>query len=168
MAIRPDLVEKFLPHRHPFLFVDSIESITFPDLKDGEKPTVDDFLGNEIIAKYYTDPKHPIFEGHFPGNPIFPGVCQVEMMAQVAGFAYTEIFDDQKLSEVEMAFMSIQSAKFRKPILPAMDLEVHTKCLKVRGGVICFKGAIYHKEELMAESEFMASITFNKSGDKDE
>lgn len=161
MTFHSDFVKDFLPHRHPFLFIDSIKSITFPELEDGQKPTEANFLGNEVVALYHTDPTHPIFEGHFPDNPIFPGVCQVEMMAQASGFGYTQIYDEDKLAHVEMAFMSIQSAKFRKPILPGMDLEIHTKCLKVRGGIIRFKGAIYHQGELMAESEFMASITFN-------
>ncbi len=161
MALRANLVESFLPHRDPFLFVDEILEIKFMDLAPGKKAEVKNFLGNEVIAKYRTKKDHPIFKGHFPGNPIFPGVCQVEMMAQVAGFAYTEIFDDDTLKTVSMAFMSIQSAKFRKPILPEMELEIHTKCLKVRGKILCFSGSIYHKNELMAEAEFMASITFD-------
>ena len=161
MLLDLDKVKSFLPHRDPFLFVDSVEEIRFPRLEAGYQLTEDHFLGSEIIACYRTKSDHPIFAGHFPGNPIFPGVCQVEMMAQVAGFAYTQIFDADKLSKVKMAFMSIQNAKFRKPILPEMDLKIHTKCLKIRGSIIRIAGEIYNNNELMAECEFMASITFN-------
>ena len=160
MLVDDCVVTKFLPHREPFLFVDNIKEIVFPELLAGEKPTVKDFLGSEVVATYLTKPDHPIFAGHFPGHPVFPGVLQVEMMAQVAGFAFIKIFDDDKLANVKMAFMSIQSAKFRKPILPNMQLLTKTKCLKVRGGVNRFSGQIYHNEELMAEAEFTASISF--------
>ena len=160
MLVKDCVVTKFLPHREPFLFVDEILEINFPELLEGQVPSVKDFLGNEVIASYTTKEDHPIFAGHFPGNPIFPGVLQVEMMAQVAGFAFIIIFDDDKLAKVKMAFMSIQSAKFRKPILPGMTLKIHTKCLKVRGGVNRFIGKIYCEQELMAEAEFTASISF--------
>jgi len=77
-----------LPHRDPFLFIDSVESISAPkeEIIPGAGIDLKKTIGMEIIAHYRTKADHPIFAGHFPGNPILPGVVQVEMMAQATSF----------------------------------------------------------------------------------
>jgi 3-hydroxyacyl-[acyl-carrier-protein] dehydratase len=89
MLMNKEQVMNFIPHREPFLFIDSVESVTYPgiDLKKGDLLEAKDTLNAEIVAHYRTKEDHPIFAGHFPGNPILPGVVQIEMMAQAAAFA---------------------------------------------------------------------------------
>jgi 3-hydroxyacyl-[acyl-carrier-protein] dehydratase len=154
MIFNEEQVKQFLPHRDPFLFVDSVESIECPH----EDPkSAKDLVGSSVVAHYRTKKEHEIFKGHFPGNPIFPGVCQVEMMAQGACFIVSKMADDPCNCDLEVALMGIESAKFRRPILPEMDLVITATCTKARGVVMYYECAVAHEGKPVAQCTVMAS-----------
>jgi len=161
MKISIDAVKKFLPHRDPFLFVDSINGLTFPEnIAAKENKDVKDLIGAEVIGLYRTKKEHPIFEGHFPGNPILPGVIQVEMMAQVSSFALMSVVPDWENLNMNVILLSILNSKFRKPIFPEMDLEIRCKCIRIRGPFMTNECVVYHNDEIMSEASVMASVKF--------
>ena len=154
-------VMNFLPHRDPFLFIDSVEAIIMPqELKDKKGPfTPQQLIGGKTICKFKVDNTVKVLEGHFPGNPILPGVVQIEMMAQGASFlavnCLEKSFEDSKL---EVALLGVDSARFRKPVNPPMDLEIHSTLTKVRGPIQMYDCEIYANGELMSQSTIMASL----------
>lgn len=158
MLFDKEKVLRFLPHRDPFLFIDSVSEVHFDGLDKGKSPTRENLLGNEVIAHFHVRNDLPLFAGHFPDNPILPGVIQVEMMAQASGFAVPVIYPNILGKNAEMALLGISSAKFRRPVLPGMDLVIKTKCTKMRGPVMSYIGQIYSDGLLMSEVEFLASI----------
>lgn len=160
MIFNKEQIKLFLPHRDPFLFVDKVESIIIlPEVT--EIKTAKDLVGAKVIAHYFTDPNHIIFKGHFPGRPILPGVVQVEMMAQASSFVFTKLLKQSlevSKSNLEVALLSIDSAKFRKPIYPSMDLKIETECVRFRSNMMTCAGKIFHQGELMSESIAMALV----------
>ena len=160
MFLNTELVMKILPHRDPFLFIDSVESVKIPtrDMAPGEVLDIKGIIDSEVVAHYRTKKDHAIFKGHFPDFPILPGVVQVEMMAQSTSFVVYLLHVDPTKMKMDVALLSITEAKFRKPILPEMDLKIVTKLLKVRGPIITSKCKIYHDEQLMSEATVMASL----------
>lgn len=157
MMLSHEQVRKFLPHREPFLFVDTVSEIKLAENCDSG-PEMRNIVGSEVIAHYKTRADHPIFSGHFPGNPILPGVVQVEMIAQVSSFGLAKIRPDSFETNIDMALLSVNSAKFRKPVVPEMDLTIKTKCLKLRGHFMTTEGELYVGDELYAQASIMASI----------
>lgn len=159
MLVNKDKVLQFLPHREPFLFIDSVESVTAPrELKDGELLTIKEIVGTKIVAHFHVREDHPIFAGHFPGNPIFPGVTQIETMAQASSFIYVLAYDDPYNREMDVALVSVSSAKFRKPVTPGMDIVIETECTKVRGPMVESQCKITHEGNLVAQCTVMASV----------
>lgn len=158
MLLDLDRVKAFLPHRDPFLFVDSVvESQAAPDAP-AEILTLKDLLNCRVHAKYETKADHPIFEGHFPGHPILPGVVQVEMMAQASSFIITLMKEFTEKTKLDTALVSVSNAKFRRPIYPDMKLDIKTTCTKVRGPMVADFCEIFHEGELMSQAEIMATI----------
>lgn len=155
-------VLEFLPHREPFLFVDSIESIKCfgKELMIGDKIELASLKGIEVTSHYHTKADLEIFKGHFPGNPILPGVIQVEMMAQTSIFGIYFLVDRPESVNLNLAFMGISETKFRKPILPRMDLVVTAICRRVRGLVMSYDCKICHKDILMSEATVLASVQY--------
>jgi 3-hydroxyacyl-[acyl-carrier-protein] dehydratase len=134
-------IKKLIPHRKPFLFIDECRIIS--NGKIGESFRV--FNKDEYF-----------FEGHFPNNPIVPGVVIVEAMAQTAGVVVSYDIDKNDKS---VLFMSINKAKFRKPVLPNYKITFYVELLNNIKNVYKFLGKAYHNETLVAESEFSAMIT---------
>ena len=162
MLLNNDEVKAFLPHRDPFLFVDTVEEVTLPPEvnEDAGKLTLKDCIGAQVSASFYTKEDLDIFSGHFPGQPILPGVIQVEMMAQASCFMSSKVYKDPENFKLEVALMGVSNCKFRKPILPNMNLTIKAKLVKVRGSVISYEGEIYHGETLMSEASVLASVKF--------
>ena len=131
-----------LPHRYPMLLVDFLEKVDVNKSAVGVK--------NVSIGE-------PFFEGHFPGNPIMPGVLIVEAMAQTAGALVVESLNLHGSGSL-VYFMSIEKAKFRKLVLPGDILKLHVEVVKARTKVWKFEGQARVKDELVAESEFTAMM----------
>jgi len=131
-------IQKMLPHRYPFLFVDRVLEV---------EP------GKSIVGLKNVSMDEPFFQGHFPGRPIMPGVLIVEAMAQAAGvLVYKSIETDDKM----VYFMSIEKAKFRKPVVPGDQLRLEVEAIQSRGNVWKFKGEAKVDGKLVCEAEFMA------------
>lgn len=156
-------VMEFLPHRDPFLFIDSVEAILLPPSLQDEKRAfkASELIGGSTRCHFKVDSKVKVLEGHFPGKPILPGVVQVEMMAQASSFLLVKTFD-KPLSEVriEVALMGVDKAKFRKPVTPVMDLVIVATLTKVRGPVMAYDCQIFCHDEVMSECEVLASLRF--------
>ena len=131
-----------LPHRYPMLLVDFLEKVDVNKSAIGVK--------NVSIGE-------PFFEGHFPGNPVMPGVLIVEAMAQTAGALVVESLNLHGSGSL-VYFMSIEKAKFRKLVLPGDILKLYVEVVKARTKVWKFKGQALVKDELVAESEFTAMM----------
>ncbi len=136
-------IMKMLPHRYPFLLVDRLE-VEVP----GEKGVG---LKNVTMNEEF-------FQGHFPGNPVMPGVLQVEAMAQTAGALVMSTFHDAENGSKSVLFMSIDGVKFRKPVKPGDQLKMHVEKIHERRNVYIFKGQSMVEDKVVSEAEFTAMI----------
>ena len=136
-------IMQVLPHRYPFLLVDRLE-VEVP----GEKGVG---LKNVTMNEEF-------FQGHFPGNPVMPGVLQIEAMAQTAGALVMRSMEDCKDQKAGVFFMSIDGVKFRKPVKPGDQLRMHVEKIKERGKVYVFRGESKVDDKVVSEAEFTAMI----------
>ncbi len=134
-------IQELLPHRYPFLLVDRIIEI-----EPGVKAVG---IKNVTINEEF-------FIGHFPGHPIMPGVLIIEALAQVAGIL---AFRSGANVGKSVYFMSIEKAKFRKPVVPGDQLRLEINVLQQRGNVWKFSGNAVVEEKVAAEAEFTAMVT---------
>lgn len=141
-AIDIDRILDLLPHRYPFLLVDRIEDI------DGDKSGVG--IKNVTFNE-------PIFQGHFPGNPVFPGVLMIEAMAQTAGALVINNRASDGGGKI-VYFMTIDKARFRKPVRPGDTLRIRVNLLRARSNVWKYKGEARVNGTLVAEAEISAMI----------
>lgn len=160
MLLTSEQVKKILPHRDPFLFIDSVESVILPnqEMMAGKVYDIKEIVDAEVVAHYRTKKDHAIFAGHFPDYPILPGVVQVEMMAQATSFIVLLLNEDPYSLKMDVALLGINEARFRKPVLPEMDLKLVTKLLKIRGPMITSECKLYHNDQLMSEATVLASL----------
>ena len=160
MILNTEQVKKILPHRDPFLFIDSVESVRIPgqEIVAGKVYDIKELQDVEVVAHYRTKKDHNIFAGHFPDYPILPGVVQVEMMAQATSFIVLLLCADPFNMKMDVALLGINEARFRKPVLPEMDLKLVTRTLKVRGPMITSECKLYHNDILMSEATVLASL----------
>jgi 3-hydroxyacyl-[acyl-carrier-protein] dehydratase len=162
MLLNKEKVLQVLPHRDPFMFIDNVLEIIPPADKAGlEIKDPRDLVGFKLRADFYVDPSHSILKGHFPGNPILPGVVLIEIMAQASAFISLPVrgFDISNMN-VETLLVTVNTAKFRKPVIPGMKLEIHTQMKNCRGTIATYCGEIFVENEKMAEAEFMAKLVF--------
>ena len=134
-------IEKMLPHRYPFLLVDKIMEVT----EEG------------IIGVKNITMNEPQFTGHFPGNPVMPGVLQIEAMAQVGGiFALSQVDEPEKYMTY---FMKIDSVRFKKKVIPGDTLVFQLELMTpIRRGIVHMRGIAYANGHPATEAEMMAQI----------
>jgi len=139
-------IQKILPHRYPFLLVDRVTELS----------------PKEAITAYKNvSISEPVFEGHFPGHPIYPGVMILEGMAQAGGILAFKSMDDVSEEEIQnkvVYFMSIDKAKFRSPVKPGDRLEYKVSVIKNKGAIWLLKGEAYVDGKLTSEAELKAMI----------
>ena len=129
-----------LPHRYPFLLVDKVTHI---------EPSV------SVTGIKNVTINEPFFQGHFPGNPVMPGVLIIEAMAQVSGILAFK----SGIQGSSVYFMSIDKVKFRKPVMPGDQLRFEVKAVQIRGNVWKFSGEAFIGDKLAAEAYFTAMVT---------
>ena len=142
------LIKQILPHRYPFLLVDKVRDIV----------PMESCVGIKNVTS-----NEPHFEGHFPQEPVMPGVLIIEAMAQAAAVLVGTSMD---LAGKGMGtyFMSIDKCRFRRKVVPGDVLELHMKTLRGGGKVWKFEGRAIVDGELAAEAEIMAMLDRGQNG----
>lgn len=135
-------IKKILPHRYPFLLLDRVL-----ELETGKRcKALKNLTGNEYF-----------FEGHFPGNPVMPGVLIVEALAQACGVAAFSM--DEKPETKLMLFAGIEKARFRRPVLPGDQLILETEFVARKLGLWIFTGKAFVNNKMVAQAEIrMAEV----------
>ena len=138
-------IRELLPHRYPFLLVDKIIEV-------GD---------NHIVGVKNMTQNEPFFQGHFPQEPVMPGVLQIEAMAQVGGLLVLNVVEEPE--RYSTYFMKIDNVKFRQKVVPGDTLIFHLQLMnEIRRGVATMKGYAFVGEKMVSEAEFMAQIIKNK------
>ena len=137
---------KLLPHRYPFLMVDRITEVE---------------LGKRVVGHKNVTANEPFFQGHFPGNPIMPGVLIIEAMAQVGGILarLTLCGAPEKENKDAVFFMSMDKVKFRRPVVPGDQLRLELQALRTGTRVWKMHGKAFVGENLVAEAEIVATVS---------
>jgi 3-hydroxyacyl-[acyl-carrier-protein] dehydratase len=134
-------IQSLLPHRYPFLFIDRVESI-------GE---------DRIVAHKLVSRNEPHFEGHFPGNPVMPGVLIIEALAQAGAILAARLTNFDPSRQV-IYFMGMEGVKFRKPVVPGDVLQLEVVPLRKGGAVWKMRGEAKVDGKVVAEAELLAGI----------
>ncbi len=142
-------IKRILPHRYPFLFVDSIVELE---------------LDKKIVGTKMVTVNEPFFQGHFPGHPIMPGVLIVEAMAQTGGILLLNGMEEPEKKMVY--FMAIDDVKFRKPVLPGDALTFVVEMVVMKKRFSKMQGKTYVKGELVAEAMMTAAIVDREDSER--
>ena len=142
MQIDINRIKELIPHRYPFLLIDGIQTLTPNESATGIK--------NVSVNE-------PFFKGHFPDMPVMPGVLIIESMAQTAGCLVVTSLGKESEGKL-VYFMTIENARFRKPVVPGDRLIINVEKLRSRGSVFKFSGKAFVGEVLAAEASFSAMI----------
>jgi len=134
-------IQEILPHRYPFLLVDKIVEL---------EPKV------RIVGIKQVTANEQFFQGHFPGAPVMPGVLQIEALAQVGAILALRELEDRD-SKIPF-FSGIESARFRKPVVPGDTLELEVIALRIGSKVQKMKGIARVDGQITAETEIMSVI----------
>ena len=141
-------IMKILPHRYPFLLVDKITQLD---------------MDKKVVGEKAVTINEPFFQGHFPGQPIMPGVMIIEAMAQTGGILLLNSFPNPE--EKLVMFMQINNAKFRKPVVPGDLLTLEVELVNKKSKVVLMSGKAFVDDVLVAEADFMAAI-IDKNGNQ--
>ncbi|HYA85553.1 MAG TPA: 3-hydroxyacyl-ACP dehydratase FabZ [Nitrospirota bacterium] len=132
-----------LPHRYPFLLIDRIVEME---------------MGKRVVGIKNVTINESFFQGHFPGHPIMPGVLILEAMAQAGGVLAMKSGSPDQVRNKVIYFMSIDKAKFRKPVVPGDQLRLEVDLIKQRSNIRSLKGQARVSGAVVAEAELMAMI----------
>ena len=131
-------IQSIIPHRYPFLLVDRIESLD---------------SGKKVLDIKHVTINEEFFQGHFPGEPIMPGVLIIESMAQIGGFLMLHSIEDPQ--KVLPFFASIDKARFRSPVVPGDTLKIEAEMIKMKGKVAKIRAKGFVKDNMVSEAELM-------------
>jgi 3-hydroxyacyl-[acyl-carrier-protein] dehydratase len=134
-------IMRLLPHRYPFLLIDRVT----------------EFGGETCRAIKNVTINEPFFVGHFPGHPVMPGVLILEAMAQTAA-VHACLKLGKQAGEQAFYLVSMDKARFRKPVVPGDQLVLTTSLLRGRGRIWKFRGEVHVAGQLVSEAEFMATL----------
>jgi 3-hydroxyacyl-[acyl-carrier-protein] dehydratase len=134
-------IQKILPHRYPFLLVDAIEEME---------------RWKRIVGIKNVTINEAFFQGHFPGQPIMPGVLIIESMAQTGGLLLLQEVPDREKKLVY--FVAIDNARFRRPVVPGDQLKIEVKVIAWRGDFCKIEGRASVSGELAAEATLMCKM----------
>lgn len=136
-------IMEMIPHRYPILLVDRVLELV---------------PGESALSLKNVTMNEPHFMGHFPGFPVMPGVLIVEAMAQTAALVVVESLGEDAEGKV-VYFMTIDNARFRRPVVPGDALHIHVEKVQSRANVWKFKGVAKVDDQICAEATFSAMIT---------
>ena len=148
VVLDAEAIQKILPHRPPFLLVDRVVRI---------EPW------KELVAWKGVTMNEPFFVGHFPGKPVMPGVLILEALAQACALLAMESIAPEEKKDKITFLMSIDNAKFRRPVVPGDRLELHVEVLKRKGAIWRQKGTAVVDGQTVAEAEFLAMLADRES-----
>jgi beta-hydroxyacyl-ACP dehydratase FabZ len=138
-------IAKILPHRYPFLLVDRITELE---------------IGKRAVGIKNVTANEPFFQGHFPGNPVMPGVLIIEAMAQVGGvlarLSKPETMDNRE--EASLFFITIDKVKFRKPVIPGDQIVFEVLPLRTGSRIWKIEGKAFVNDTLVTQAELVATI----------
>lgn len=136
-----------IPHRYPFLLIDRVVSVE----------------GNRLVAIKNVTINEPFFAGHFPGFPIMPGVLIVEAMAQAGGYLALHQ-GGEAIGERKVFFLTIDKARFRKPVVPGDQIRFEIEIEQRRGTIWRVDGKAFVDDTLVCDAVLQAMITKDKGG----
>jgi len=140
-TVEIDEIMQMIPHRYPFLLIDRVGEL---------------MLDKSAVGVKNVTVNEPFFQGHFPDHPIMPGVLLIEAMAQTSAVLVIETTG--KVAGSVVYFMTVDNARFRKPVRPGDQVKLHVEKVRSRGNVWKFKGEARVDGKLMAEATYSAMI----------
>lgn len=145
LPLKYEDIIRILPHRYPFLLVDKIIEME---------------MGKRVVGIKNVTANEPFFQGHFPGNPIMPGVLIIEAMAQVGGvlarLSIPNVMERRDMGEI--FFVSMDKVKFRKPVIPGDQIRFEAEALRTGSRIWKMAGKAFVDGDLVAEANLVATI----------
>ncbi len=146
-SINLDEVCHYLPHRFPFLMIDRAEEF---------------IEGQSITGIKAVSANEPFFPGHFPGNPVMPGVLLIEAMGQSGALLSSKTLD-LKPGQQTIMFLGVEKGKFRRPVVPGDYLRIPVKLLKIRRNIHFYEGEVRVNDAVCAQCTFSAMAVPSKA-----